>query len=220
MYQAVAMNRSSMYGMGVRSWTATSNRGPAPEHVTDESLMAAVVGGNQSAFGTIVERYQTDLYRYCMSFLKNPERARDAAQEVFLKAYSKAGSFDGERPFRPWFFRIARNFCLNVLERDRIVDMSSLQDPAFNAFGQDGRIWESEMPNPAALALEDERHQCLFEALQRLPEREREIVELRFFQNMCARDIAAIVGSTEGAVRTKLHRTLKSLRADLSAHMA
>lgn len=220
MNHVMAMNRSSMDRMEVRPWTATGHRSTAPEKLTDEALMAAVVEGNQNAFSTIVERHQLDLYRYCMSFLKNPERARDAAQEVFLKAYSKASTFDGDRLFRPWFFRIARNLCLNILERDRIVDMTSLQDPAFNTFGQDGRIWESEMQDPAALALEDERHQYLLAAMERLPEREREIVELRFFQNMCARDIAAIVGSTEGAVRTKLHRTLKSLRADLSAYMA
>lgn len=220
MNHAMVMNRSSMDRMGVRPWAATGNRKTAPEQQTDEALMATVVQGDQNAFATIVERHQVDLFRYCMSFLKNPERARDAAQEVFLKAYSKAGTFDPDRLFRPWFFRIARNLCLNMLERDRIVDMTSLQDPAFNTFGQDGRIWESDMPDPAAMALEDERHQCLLAAMERLPEREREIVELRFFQNMCARDIAAIVGSTEGAVRTKLHRTLKSLRADLSAYMA
>lgn len=220
MNQALTYNSTTTVGTEVRPRTAPRTWTTEPKQITDESLMADVVNGKQEAFGTIVERHQADLYRYCMSFLKNPERARDAAQEVFLKAYSKANTFDGDRPFRPWFFRIARNLCLNMLERDRIVEMTSLQDPAFNAFGTDGRIWESDGPDPSSLALEEERHQKLLEAMGRLPKRDREIVELRFFQNMCARDIAAIVGSTEGAMRTKLHRTLKILREHMAGYMA
>jgi len=189
------------------------------ESATDESLMAATVQGNQAAFAVLVARHQADLFRFCMSLLKNPERARDAAQDAFLKAFSKAGTFDTDRSFRPWFFRVARNLCLNMLERDRLVAMSSLQDPAFSAFGEDGQVWESEGPDPASQALEDERNQQLLKAMERLPERDREIVQLRFFQNLCARDIATIVGSTEGAVRTKLHRTLKVLRGNLALYM-
>lgn len=220
MNHAVAMNHQALQVGYVNNAIQRSNRRPTREPVTDESLMAEVVSGNTQAFAAIVERHQVDLYRYCMSFLKNPERAQDAVQEVFLRAYTKAGTFDKARLFRPWFFRIARNLCLNLLERDRIVEMDSLQDPSLNPYGQDGWVWESDMPDPGAKAVEVERHRLLLTAMKALPEREREIVELRFFQNMCARDIADIVGSTEGAVRTKLHRTLKGLRSVLAGYIA
>lgn len=213
------VNHSTRPPVALRNWRINETPTLDLKCAADELLMAATVQGNYAAFGLLVERYQSDLFRYCMSFLKNPERARDAAQDAFLKAFHKAPSFDAERRFKPWFFRIARNVCLNMLERDRVVEMTSLYDPAYNAYGEDGGIWESDGPDPASLALEDERHRQLMKAMRRLPERDREIVQLRYFQDMSARDIAAIVGSTEGAVRTKLHRTLKMLRDDLNSYM-
>lgn len=200
-------------------WIKQERKTTDLESFSDEALMAATVEGDQAAFAVLVARHQSDLFRFCMSLLKNPERARDAVQDAFLKAFSKADTFDSTRCFRPWFFRIARNLCLNMLERDRLVVMNSLQDPAYSAFGEDGQAWESEGPDPSSQALEDERNQQLVRAMERLPERDREIVQLRFFQNLCARDIATIVGSTEGAVRTKLHRTLKVLRGNLALYM-
>jgi RNA polymerase sigma-70 factor (ECF subfamily) len=219
MNQTYAVSYPVQSPIRTQRWVKHERSTPDLESSSDEALMAATVQGNQAAFAVLVARHQSDLFRFCMSLLKNPERARDATQDAFLKAFSKADTFDTTRSFRPWFFRVARNLCLNMLERDRLVAMSSLQDPAYSAFGEDGQAWESEGPDPASQALEDERNQQLLRAMERLPERDREIVQLRFFQNLCARDIATIVGSTEGAVRTKLHRTLKVLRGSLALYM-
>jgi RNA polymerase sigma-70 factor (ECF subfamily) len=90
--------------------------------------------------------------------------------------------------------------------------MESLEEYASSAREESGDVLQSPSDGPDSLLMTAERHELVAEALASLDEESREIVTLRFFERMQARDIAEIIGSTEGAVRTRLHRILKSLR--------
>ena len=183
---------------------------------TDEELMALLCRGRQGALAALVARYQNDLYRFCVHYLKDAERARELTQEAFLRVYAARDRFDETRSFRPWILRIARNLCFNELKRQRAVRMESLEEYCGGAGRDDGKLLASAADGPEALAINGERNTALQRALNTLDDESREIIELRFFHRMRARDIAAIVGRTEGAVRTRLHRILERLRVQLT----
>src|SRR5260370_37301217 len=91
---------------------------PAPVDPGWEAL-ARVAAGDADAFGSLVEAHQERLLRLCERMLGDAEEARDAAQEVFLKAYRKAGDFRPQGQVYTWLYRIATNLCLNKLRRRR-----------------------------------------------------------------------------------------------------
>ncbi|MBX7257279.1 MAG: sigma-70 family RNA polymerase sigma factor [Candidatus Hydrogenedentes bacterium] len=183
---------------------------------TDEELIALLCEGAQDALAELVRRYQNDIFRFCLHYVRDVERAKEMAQETFIRVYVARGRFDAERKFRPWVLCIARNLCLNELKRKKAVPMESLEEYASSARDESGEVFRSSADGPDNTLMTVERHEWLFKVLDTLDAESREIVNLRFFQRMAARDIAEIVGSTEGAVRTRLHRILRSLRDEFT----
>ena len=179
---------------------------------TDEQLMEALDAGDDQALAELVERYQNDIFRFCLHYLKNVELAKEMAQETFLRIYTARARFEVSRKFKPWMLCIARNLCLNELKRRKMVQMETLEEYASSSREDTGEILRSADDSPYELLLTQERHRYLLDVLDRLPEESREIVVLRYFQKLSAREIADIVDSTEGAVRTRLHRILKQMR--------
>ncbi len=140
------------------------------------------------------------------------------AQETFVRVYVARARFDPKRKFRPWILCIARNLCLNELKRKKAVPMESLEEYASTARAASGEVLPSAADSPDEQLMEAERRELLLKALDSLDEESREIVVLRFFERMQARAIGEIIGSTEGAVRTKLHRILRALRERYAPH--
>lgn len=183
---------------------------------TDEQLMSSLRSGQKPALEELVRRYQTDLFRFCLHFLRDVERSKELAQETFIRVYTARDRFDSSRKFKPWVMRIAKNLCLNEIKRKKAVPMESLEEYASSARSESGEIFPTSADGPDEQLMEKERLVVLTRALDGLPDDAREIVTLRFFQRMSAKEIADIVGSSEGAVRTRLHRILKSLRSTYS----
>ncbi len=179
---------------------------------TDERLMECLQAGQEEALATLVLRYQNDVFRFCLHYLKNVEIAKEMAQETFLRVFTARQRFDVSRSFKPWMLCIARNLCLNELKRKKTVHMDSLEEYASSARTESGEVFASPDDTPAEQLAQKERQRFLLQMLDELPEDAREIVLLRYFQRMQAREIAEVVDSTEGAVRTRLHRILKQLR--------
>lgn len=182
------------------------------QEMTDERLMAELAAGDRSAFEALVKRYQQDIFRFCLHYLKDIEQAREIAQETFLRVYTARERFDPERSFKPWLLCIARNLCLNELKRKKTVRMETLEQYVSSSREESGALLESGADNADEMMMTSERHAALLKAVEALPEEAAEIVKLRYFERLSAREIADIVNSTEGAVRTRLHRILKQLR--------
>jgi RNA polymerase sigma-70 factor, ECF subfamily len=195
---------------------SAENRMNTVESPTDEQLMGQLSAGDEQALADLVCRYQTDVFRFCLHYLKNVELSREIAQETWLRIYTACARFDTSRRFKPWMLCIARNLCLNELKRKKAVHMESLEEYASSAREDNGGLIFSPMDGPAEQLAAQERYQQLMDMLGTLPDEAREIVMLRYFQRLPAREIAEIVDSTEGAVRTRLHRILKQLREEFA----
>jgi len=188
---------------------------------SDEALMSLLARGEEMALTELVQRYQNEVFRFCYHYLRDIEMAKDAVQEVFLRLYIARDRYDNEKSFKPWILCIARNLCLNELKRQKLVHFETFEGYVENQNrenkGEKEGIEAPKTLTPFEQLIIKEKQKILWEELNDLPEEAREIVVLRYFEQLHARDIAQIMGSTEGAVRTRLHRVLKYLKERLDA---
>src|ERR1700685_1546732 len=84
---------------------------------TDEEIVKEVQGGDVESFRILVERYEPKMTRYARRFLFGADDAKDLLQEIFIKTYTNINSFDTERRFSPWIYRIAHNEFVNALKK-------------------------------------------------------------------------------------------------------
>ncbi len=188
----------------------------AGEVDADWDLLARAAGGDGDAFTALVERHQERLVGLCSRWLGDREEARDAAQEVFLKAFRHAGRVEPRGRLFTWLYRIAINHCLNQVRRRRIVRFFSFQGMGADRHaggGQEEAAFDppDDGPDAEAALLARERWQRTRECLDRLPENQRVVLLLARFEGLSGREIAETLGITEGAVESRLVRAMRRL---------
>lgn len=153
-------------------------------------------GAHAQAFELLLGRYERRLYRLCLSLLREPAQAEDAAQESFVRIWKALHGYDGRASLSTWCYTIARNRCLTALQRRR--DEETLSDPEVAA--------EAEAVAPAAANDADDRVQLLRELVDTLPERYRRTLTLFYYEERSVPEVAAMLGLPEGTVKTNLFR--------------
>lgn len=173
------------------------------------SALARVARGEADAFAELIERHQERLLRLCERLLGDLEEARDAAQDVFLKAYRKAADVEPRGQVYTWLYRIAVNHCLNKLRRRKLVRFlrwdSADEDeaPAFDP--------PDEGATPEESLASRRRWQATKRAIAKLPENQRAVLILVRFEGLAYRQVAEVLGITEGAVESRLFRAMRRL---------
>lgn len=159
----------------------------------DEKLVEKAIRGNDEAFLEIMNEYKVDLYRTALAFLKNEGEALEAVQEVTFRAYKNIRKLRNAQYIKTWLFRIMINYCNDQLKNKKrhIIDDGVIQTLAV-----------SETFNE--LELKD--------AMLKLDERSRELLTLKYFNDMKIKEIADAMQCPEGTIKTWLHKALKQLR--------
>ncbi len=170
---------------------------------SDERLVDLIRAGNDGAFEAVVARYRRQLLRYCSTIVPG-DRAEDAVQQTFLRAYDALRASEGEMRLRPWLYRIAHNQSLNAL-RDRSLSHEEL-DESIDGVERPDQAFESS-----------ERLRDMLAAVSALPERQRDAIVLRELEGRSYDEIAAELGVTGGAVRALLNRARGTLRSGVTA---
>lgn len=163
----------------------------------DLSMVKKAMRGNPQAFGQLVRRQQESLYRAAYSVTRSEEDALDAVQEGILKAYQNLKSLRKPETFAAWLTRIVHNAALDLVRKRR---------PTQN-------LEELELPAPEGLSPEERMD--LRAALERLPERDRSLVALRYFDGLSNREIARQLELSEGTVASRLSRAIARMRKEL-----
>lgn len=171
--------------------------------------------GERDAFGELVERWQDRIYGAVLRMVRDPETARDLAQETFVRAYVKLGSFQGGAAFGTWLYAIAVNQVRGEARKRAALKRGDAH--SLDALRESGA---ADPADPAERAEEraSTREQCerLRAELDRLDPEHREVVVLREFEDLSYEEIAEIVGVPVGTVRSRLFRA----RAELRERMA
>ena len=180
--------------------------------------LARVAAGETDAFAELVASHQERLLRLCERLLGDVEEARDAAQEVFLKAFRKAGDFRPQGQVYTWLYRIAVNHCLNKLRRRRLVRFLRWDDPADPGHPENTAEASrfdppDRAPDPAAALEARRRWDATRRAIAKLPAGQRAVLVLARFEGLSYRQIAEVLGITEGAVESRLFRAMRRIEA-------
>lgn len=174
-----------------------------PSMKQDETeLIAQILGGDQNAYGVLVDRYKTGLYRHCFKFAHNEDEAEDLAQSAFIKAYVHLESYDPRYRFSTWLYKIATNLALMQLRKRRGYQVSD---------DELDRI-VSDLAEPDQLALDKELH----DLVETLPIKHRTVVTMYYWQGMGYQDIAIAMGTSVGSVKGWMSRAKKQLKEVLS----
>jgi RNA polymerase sigma-70 factor (ECF subfamily) len=180
-------------------------------------LLARVAAGDVEAFAPLVEGHQERLLRLCERLLGDREEARDAVQEVFLKAFRKAGAFRPRGQVYTWLYRIAVNHCLNRLRRRRLVRFTRLGAPGETAPAETPGTPEIDprdgAPSPEEALAARRRWAATRRAIDRLPANQRAVLVLIRFEGLSYREAAETLGVSEGAVESRLFRAMRRLEA-------
>jgi RNA polymerase sigma-70 factor (ECF subfamily) len=162
----------------------------------------------------LVGEHQTRLLRLTERLLGDPEEARDAVQEVFLKAYRKAGSYRPRGQVYTWLYRIAVNHCLNRLRRRKLVRFLSLSPVEGGPEATGPRFEPLDEAPSAEESLETRRRwRETRRAIDALPSGQRAVLILAKFEGLSYRRIAEVLGITLGAVESRLFRAMRRLEA-------
>ena len=178
----------------------------------EESELIERAKTDSEAFGELYERYHQRIYNYVYYRTSNVGDAEDLTARIFVRAMDHIGNYEDKGlPFSAWLYRIAHNLVANW-HRDR----SRRRIIALDDIAQ----WQvsEEDPEFAAQLMEDRA--ILLEAIQRLPADRQELLVLKFVDRLPNAEIGDVMGRSEGAIKSLYHRTLLTLREELTAQQS
>ena len=175
-----------------------------PEHERD--LIERARHGDVSAFEALVRAHQDVCFRTAWLASGGADDAEDAAQEGFMKAFAALSRFRPDSPFRPWLLTIVANEARNRRRSANRREALALRAPEATA----GSVAVEQSPEAAILATE--RRQALLDAVNRLPDSDREVVAYRYLLELSEAETAAALGVAVGTAKSRLFRALSRLR--------
>jgi len=182
---------------------------------SDAEIMLRVKKGDREAFSLLVQRHRKPLINFIYRFTTNPGESEDLAQEVFIKVFQSASTYEAKAAFSTWLYRIATNSALNFV-RDRKARLTYSLDQEPDDPGKQGQI---ELPDGKSLAedqlLEAEKIEKIRRALASLPENQRLAVILTKYQDLSLRETAEVLKCSETAVKSLIFRAYTTLRQKL-----
>lgn len=181
----------------------------------DRALVAAAKKGEPQAFATLLKKYRKSVYYMLLKMVKNADDAEDLTQEAFAKAFNSIEKFDSKYAFSTWLFRIATNNCIDFIRKKRVQTVSIDQPVP----GDDGSSMRFDVRDsnlePDDAMLKQQRKRYLNMAIDRLPEKYRVLVELRYFKEFSYDEVAKELQIPLGTVKAQLFRARELLNQEL-----
>jgi len=173
------------------------------ESLSEREILERVKRGRKSAYQVIVTRYMKKAYFTALGFVHNHQDALDISQDGFIKAFYRIRTFDTRRPFFPWFYEILKNLCLDHIRRQK-------------------QKHEVPLDGVRILQTEDEDREmkaALWKGINALSFDQKEVILLRYFQQLSYQEIAAATGKPLGTVMSSLFYARSRLRQVLSHYL-
>ncbi len=180
---------------------------------TDEQLFAAFIGGDRSAFASLVERYQRDLFQFLLRFLGDSAAADDVFQEAFIQVYQSAKQFDAGKTFRPWLFTIAANKARDYIRSRKRKQAISLNSTISHGSGDEHEymdLVQSIESNPSEHLETEELKNRVMSAIQQMPDNLRQILLMAYFHQFPYKEIAENLHLPLGTVKSRLHTAVET----------
>lgn len=183
----------------------------------DELLVRRAQNGDQGALNELITRYERKTYNLAYRLMGNHADASDAAQEALVRVYTRLHNFRCDSAFSTWLFRVVTNTCLDELRRRGRLRYTSLDTPLPTDEGALPRQTTDEADSPTESAERREVQAAVQRAINRLPDDYRVVVVMRDLHDYTYHEIAALLGTSLGTIKSRLHRARHALRLILRA---
>lgn len=162
--------------------------------------------GNKEAFGNLIEAYQAPVFNLAYRMLGNADEAEQAAQEAFIRAWTRLDSYDSTHKFSTWLLSITSNYSIDQI-RKRRAQLLSIDGPlpAHPALMSGGEA------SPEVQVIEDEREEAVQQLLDILPDDYRQAVVLRYWYDLSYDEIAEVMDTSVSAIKSRLFRARRQM---------
>lgn len=189
---------------------ATDDRTASRE--ADLELLNAVLEGDATAYRGLVEKYQGRVYSMVYGMVRNREDARDITQEAFVKAYRSLSTFRLESSFYTWLYRIAMNLSIDFVRKRKRRETGGFDDSIATRDGDGGIADIHHEEGPSRQLERKELFGRIMDAMEKLPEDQRQVILLRELEGLQYKEIADVMGVPEGTVMSRLFYARKKLQ--------
>jgi len=181
----------------------------------DLGLVKKAKEGDNKAFEKLLKKYRKSVYYMLLKMVNNTDDAEDLTQEAFANAFNSLGRFDPKYAFSTWLFRIATNNCIDFIRKKRVSTVSI--DSPYETDDGDSITFDIRDNdfNPDDLMLRKQRREYLQIAVDKLPDKYKQLVDLRYFQEMSYEEVADFLQLPLGTVKAQLFRARELLGEEL-----
>ncbi|MCB2204341.1 sigma-70 family RNA polymerase sigma factor [bacterium] len=178
---------------------------------SEADIVASCRAGDRSAFNQIVRTYEERVYWVIRRMIRDHDEALDLTQDVFIKAYEKLDAFRGDAQIYTWLYRIAVNLSLNHVRKSKLRHVLSLTS-------------HEEMIEDESATTEDnlerqEMRRLIEAAIATLPDKQRAVFVLRYFEELPYEEISTILKTTAGGLKANYHHAVRKIERYVKAHM-
>lgn len=170
----------------------------------DQTIIQKVLKGNTNAFGMLVDNYKDLVFSLAYKMTKNREEAEEVSQDTFIKAFKNLESFKGDSKFSTWLYRITYFTCLDAIKKNK-KDKNTFEINEINQH-------QIKAVETILEGIErKERSKMIENCLHLLPDEERTIIWMFYFEELSLKEIVEVTSISEANVKVKLHRARKKL---------
>lgn len=182
----------------------------SPKANQDIKLVNKALEGDQKAYAELFDRYRDSIYFMMLKMVKNKNDADDLTIEAFGKAFKKLEQYTSDYAFSTWLFKIASNNGIDFLRKKKAITISI--DEGYDNNNNDYKYdIECENPNPEETFITSQNFSQLYEFVQKMKPRYKELIELRYFKEFAYEEIAQHMNLPLGTVKAQLFRARELL---------
>ena len=184
--------------------------------MNDSTLIASLQKGSESAFRTLVETYQHQVYNTCLGLLQNEEDAEETAQDVFIEVHRSVKRFRGESKISTWIYRIATTKSLELIRKHKRKKRFAFLQSLSGDHNDDHKV--ATFNHPGVLLENKENALTLFAAIEELPESQKVAFTLHKVEGLPYQEIADVLNTSISSVESLMFRARKNLQKKLKTY--
>jgi RNA polymerase sigma-70 factor (ECF subfamily) len=174
-------------------------------------LVSECIAGNHAAIEILVRQYETGVFKFALSIVGNEADASEIAQETFIAALKSLKTYQEKKTFKAWLYTIALNLSRSHLRKRKIIER--LKSTVSGIF----RVETQKQATPEDRVIQTEKETAVWDELNKLDERHRTAIVLRYFHELSISEIAEIMSLNEGTVHSRLHTARERLKDALQS---
>ncbi len=185
----------------------------------DKQFIEDLKNQRQSAYGRLLDEYQTKVFNTCISFVPNKEDAEDIAQEVFVEVYNSIGKFKGNSKLSTWIYRISVNKSLEFIRKKNAKKrFGFIQSITGGDIPMDKSSYFTEFKHPGIQLENKERTETLFNAINKLPEAQKVVFTLHKIEGLSYKEVSEITEKSVSSIESLLFRARRNLQKILTVY--